>query len=151
MNANGKWWVVGIVAVVILAVGGGIWMANKNSKTRKLENSKLETPMTASPAPTPEAVTGNVVEVTVEGSNYKFSPTTITALRGDTVRLTFKSMGGIHNLVIDQFEVETSQLGEGEEEEVEFVADKMGGVEDYCAIANHKAMGMVGKLIVGGQ
>src|SRR3989339_1333185 len=134
MNANGKWWVVGIVAVVILAVGGGIWMANKNSKTRKLENSKLETPMTASPAPTPEAVTGNVVEVTVAGSNYKFSPTTITALRGDTVRLTFKSMGGIHNLVIDQFEVETSQLGEGEEEEVEFVADKMGTFEYYCAI-----------------
>ena len=148
MNANGKWWVVGIIAVVILAVGGGVWMANKNSKAPKLQNSKLETPMTASPAPTPEAVTGNVVEVTVEGSNYKFSPSTINAKKGDTVRLTFKSVGGIHDLTLDEFEVQTSQLGDGEEEEVEFVADKAGTFEFYCAVANHKAMGMVGKLLI---
>jgi len=135
---------------VLVAVGGGIlWLRNTNPKPQI--PSSLEMPVPGSDVEEKVVTSGKVVEVTVEGSNFKFSPTTITALRGDTVKLTFKSMGGIHNLVIDQFGVETSQLGEGEEEEVEFVVDKMGTFEYYCAVADHRAMGMTGKLIVGGE
>ena len=144
MNASGKWLVIG--AIVLVAVGAGGVLISSKPKTQKL---KIEVPVVASP--TPEAVSGDVVEAPVEGSSYKFSPSKITALRGDTVRLTFKSTGGIHNLVIDQFGVETSQLGDGEEEEVEFVVDKMGTFEYYCAMANHQTMGMIGKLVVGGE
>lgn len=67
---------------------------------------------------------------------------------GDTVRLTFKSSGGTHDLIIDELVVATNQIGDEEEEEVEFVADKAGTFEYYCSVANHRAMGMIGKLIV---
>ncbi len=140
MNANGKWWIAGIVIVVILAVGGAVVMSKPKTQ------NQLTVPVATSP--TPEAVTGTVAEVVVEGSNYKFSPATLKVKKGDTVKLAFKSTGGIHNLVIDEFGVETSQLGEGEEEEVEFVADKTGTFEYYCSVANHRAMGMTGKLVV---
>lgn len=150
MNASGKWLIVAVVVVV--GIGGGILVATKNSKTPRLENSNVVgMPVPGSNVEKKVVTSGKVVEVTVEGSNYKFSPATIKAKQGDTVKLTFKSTGGIHNLVIDQFGVETSQLGEGEEEEVEFVADKMGTFEYYCAVANHRAMGMKGTLVVGGE
>lgn len=64
------------------------------------------------------------------------------------VRLTFKSQGPLHNFVIDDYDVATSELGEEEEEEVEFVADKSGTFEYYCSVGNHRQQGMRGKLVV---
>ena len=62
--------------------------------------------------------------------------------------VTFKSMGGMHDFMIDEFEVATNQIGDGEEEEMEFVADKIGTFEYYCSVDGHRQLGMVGKLIV---
>lgn len=141
--------VIGII--VLVAIGAGGILINSKVKTQKSKvetQSQLTAPSLASPEPTPEAASGNVVEMVVEGSNFKFSPATIKVKKGDTVRLTFKSTGGIHDLVIDEFEVRTSQLGDGEEEEMEFVAGKTGTFEYYCSVANHKSMGMTGKLVV---
>lgn len=147
MNASGKWVVVGIIVLTAAVIGGVVVNSKLKSQKSKVEtqNLQLQEPVVS---PTPEAVSGKVVEVTVEGSNYKFSPTTIEAKKGDTVKLTFKSAGGIHDLTLDEFGVQTSQLGEGEEEEVEFVADKTGTFEYYCSVGNHRKMGMVGKLVV---
>src|SRR3989344_1215673 len=93
-------------------------------------------------------VVGAVKEFTVEGSPFKFVPNVINVKKGDTVRVTFKNVTGTHDFVIDEFDVRTNQIGEGEEEEVEFIADKAGTFEYYCSVGNHRAMGMVGKLIV---
>ncbi len=143
---------------MVLAVGGGIWLARNNSKTSTIQDTKPQTQniQLVEPVanPTPETVVqtnGKTVEVTIEGSNFKFTPNVIDAMRGDTIKLIFKSGGGIHDLMIDAFDVQTSQLGDGEEEEVEFVVDKMGTFEFYCSVANHRSMGMTGKLRVGGQ
>ena len=54
----------------------------------------------------------------------------------------------MHDFMIDEFEVATNQIGDGEEEEMEFVADKIGTFEYYCSVGNHRAQGMKGKLIV---
>lgn len=151
MNASGKWIIIGVLVLVVAGAGGVLINSKvKSQKKSKVEtqNSKLETPVVINTTPTPEAVLGNVVEVTVEGSNYKFSPAVITAKKGDTVKLVFSSSGGIHDLLIDEFGVQTSQLGEGEGEEVEFVADKIGTFEYYCSVGNHRKMGMTGKLVV---
>ncbi len=140
--------------VVVLAgavIGGRLWVRSRPGLQNDVSWSGRVTVPSAESTGTPEAkteTTGKTVEVTVEGSNYKFSPATIKAEKGDTVRLTFKSVGGIHDLTIDEFEVQTSQLGDEEEEETEFVADKTGTFEYYCSIAGHRAMGMKGQLIV---
>ena len=163
MNASGKWLVVGIIVVV--GIGGGVLLLrNTNhpaerdpasqdksqtpSSNETVGQPSLEMPVPGSNVEETVVTSGKEVEVTVEGSNYKFNPATIKAEKGDTVRLTFKSVGGIHDLTIDEFEVQTSQLGDEEEEETEFVADKTGTFEYYCSVGNHRKMGMTGQLIV---
>ena len=91
---------------------------------------------------------GKEVEFTVDGSNFKYVPATLKVKKGDTVRVLFKNVGGFHDFVIDEFEVKSNQIGDGDEEEVEFIASKTGAFDYYCSVGNHRKMGMVGKLIV---
>lgn len=148
-KGTGMWLVLGIVGLVVVV--GGVLM---------LKNSKTETP---SPVTQPETGTvveeptvvpaegvmaGQTKEFTVEGSPFKFTPKEIRVKKGDTVVVTFKNAQGTHDFAIDEFDVKTNQIGEGEEEEVEFVASKVGTFEYYCSVGNHRAQGMVGKLIV---
>ena len=138
-----------VLVVIVLAgvIGGGAWYFAKKQESRS-KNQGLEQVNQVAEEVVATKDSGKIVEVTVEGSNYKFIPNVINTKKGDTVILIFKSTGAIHNLVIDEFGVETNKIGDGEEEEVEFVADKTGTFEYYCSVANHKSMGMVGKLVV---
>jgi plastocyanin len=85
---------------------------------------------------------------TITGKNYSFDPKTITVKKGDLVKITLKNSGGTHDLKIDEFKVATAKLTNGQSATVEFTADKKGTFEYYCSVGNHRAMGMVGKLIV---
>lgn len=89
-----------------------------------------------------------VREFTVAGRNYSFTPATIRVKKGETVRITFESAGGIHDWKIDEFNAATKQIASGQSETIEFVADKVGTFEYYCSIGSHRAQGMVGTLIV---
>ena len=150
-----KVWALVLVALVLAGViGGGAWYITKTQnsklKTQNLQQVNQVTDLATNAVEEVVAAkdSGKTVEVTVEGSNYKFIPNVINTKKGDTVILIFKSTGAIHNLVIDEFGVETNKIGDGEEEEMEFVADKAGTFEFYCSVANHRAMGMTGKLTV---
>jgi plastocyanin len=154
-----------IVAIVLVVIAGSAYFLTKNSSTTlpaatptptQAMMDMTETP-SASPSEsmqmTPEATgamkeSGNVKEVTVTGANFKFTPSTITVKKGDTVRVTFKSSGGFHDFVIDEYDVQTKMVDTGLSDTVEFVADKAGTFEYYCSVGNHRQMGMVGKLIV---
>ena len=147
---KGLW--IGIGIVVLMVAGGGVLLLrNTNPKSSEIVGQPdLQVPVAEETA-VPEAkveTTGKTVEVVVEGSQFKFLPATIKAKKGDTVVVMFKSMGGMHGFTIDEFEVATNQIGDGEEEEMEFVADKTGTFEYYCSVGNHRAQGMKGKLIV---
>ncbi|MDB5254058.1 MAG: Blue (Type 1) copper protein [Parcubacteria group bacterium] len=89
-----------------------------------------------------------VKEVTVNGSNFAFDPKTITVNKGDTVKITFKNVGGMHDFKIDEFNVATKKINGGESDTVTFVADKTGSFEYYCSVGTHRQMGMKGTLIV---
>lgn len=147
-----------VVILVIAAVGGGaVFMMRKN----KIQNTAAmptpsvmttqESPM-ISPAATDagsmQTDANNTVKFTVEGSNFKFAPSALKVKKGDSVEITFKNVGGTHNLVIDEFKVATNKIGDGEEETVSFVADKTGTFDYYCSVGNHRAMGMQGVLTV---
>ncbi len=89
-----------------------------------------------------------VREFTISGQNFSFAPASIAVNEGDRVRITFKNASGFHDLKIDEFAVATKQIQGGQEEVVEFVANKKGTFEYYCSVGNHRAMGMTGSLIV---
>jgi len=90
----------------------------------------------------------NVVDFNVSGENFKFTPNAMTVKKGEKVKITFKSTAGLHNLVIDEYNVKTVQVNTDGTTSVEFLADKAGSFEFYCSVANHKAQGMVGTFIV---
>ncbi len=87
-------------------------------------------------------------EIVVEGSNYKFSPNTITIKKNEKVRILFKSKDGVHDLRVDELNIATRAISAGQEDFVEFTPDKSGTFEFYCSIGNHRAMGMKGTLAI---
>lgn len=92
--------------------------------------------------------TGEVKEFVVEGGMFYFSPESIEVNEGDTVRIVFKNVEGLHDWVIDEFNARTAVIQAGQEETIEFVANQKGEFEYYCSVGNHRAQGMVGTLIV---
>lgn len=66
----------------------------------------------------------------------------------DRVKVTFRVNRGRHTWTIKQFNVFTRELGPGERETVEFVADRPGIYEYYCSVGDHKNLGMSGRLVV---
>ncbi|HBC73124.1 MAG: Plastocyanin [Candidatus Amesbacteria bacterium GW2011_GWB1_47_19] len=159
--------IIGVILAVGLAlVGGGVWWLQRKESGAPGTGEVMRGPEIVTPAdefepaatpelsPVPTQATEiqggavNIKKFTVEGSNYKFSPATIKVKKGDTVQLTFKSMDAIHDWSLDVFDAATNQIGEGEEEEIEFVAEKAGTFEFYCSVGNHRQMGMKGKFIV---
>lgn len=116
--------------------------------TQSATGSATET--TASPSGNISATeqTGSVKAFTVTGTSFKFAPATMVVNAGDTVRITFKNAGGVHDFVIDELKVATKQNQSGQEETVQFVATKPGTYNYYCSVGNHRAMGMEGTLTV---
>ena len=133
-----------IIIALIVIIGGYFLFTSKKMQPINVETQKtqqvMETPTTTASM--------NVKSFTVEGGNFTFTPTMITVAKGDTVRITFKNMEGFHDLVIDEFNAKTKQISAGQEETIEFVADKVGTFEYYCSVGSHRAMGMVGTLEV---
>jgi len=89
-----------------------------------------------------------VKEFTVTGENFSFTPSLITVKKGDRVRIIFKNANGLHNLIIDEFNVATKTIQGGNQDTVEFTADKTGSFQYYCSVGTHRAMGMWGTLKV---
>lgn len=84
----------------------------------------------------------------VNGGNFYFTPSIIKVKKGDTVKIVFKNDGGMHNWVLDEFDVTMNPNKTGETSTVEFVADKTGTFEYYCSVGQHRQMGMKGTLVV---
>jgi plastocyanin len=138
--------VIAVVAIVSIAV---IYV--NSTKIINQEAPKETTGNVISPASTdqaPPAPAETIKTFTVTGQNFSFSPASLTVNQGDTVRIIFKSASGFHDFGIDEFKVATKQIQGGQEETVEFIADKTGVFEYYCSVGNHRAMGMKGALTV---
>lgn len=88
------------------------------------------------------------ISIAITGKSFEFSQKEITVKKGQTLTINFESTGGFHDFVIDEFSAKTDQVNPGTKTSVTFVADKAGEFDYYCSVGQHRAMGMVGKLIV---
>lgn len=151
---------VGIGLIVIALLAGGYYLLNKDTNSDDSMVMATPTP-TAQPTSTPEAAgpsvtptsstptpTAAVKTFNISAKNYSFSPNSVTVNQGDTVKIILKNTGGTHDLVIDEFNVDTGLLEDGESKTVQFVANKKGSFEFYCSFSDHRAMGMVGTIKV---
>ncbi len=142
-------------AIILLLIVGGLFFSlgtdSSDQNTNTLGESTQETSendkVTDTNDPADET-DGKLVEIEMQGGMYYFSTEEITVNKGDTVHITLTSEEGMHNIVIDEFNVQSDVVNEGEAITIEFVADKAGEFEYYCSVGNHRQMGMVGTLIV---
>ena len=95
-----------------------------------------------------EMTEGKTVSVTLEAKSFSFSQKEIRVKKGDKVKITLVNKDGFHDWAVDGFNAKTKQLQVGQSDTIEFVADKTSTFEYYCSVGQHRANGMVGKLIV---
>ena len=146
--------IVGVI-VLLLLLGGGIYFASQKSSSKDVMQQKTAVEATPTSVPTettqqatPTASTAKVMEVTVNAGSFYFKPNKITVKKGQEVKLTFVNDGGMHDFVIDELQVKTDVIGSGKSTTVTFTPDKVGTFTYYCSVANHRAMGMTGTLVV---
>lgn len=152
-----------IVVVVLIVLGGGYVLMNGNkSGTMTPPASDSTMPATGTSGAEEKVVTtttgtpgslmekGAAKEFTLDSSEFKFDIKTITVKSGDTVKLTLTNSGKMpHDWVVDEFTgAKTKKITNGQTDTITFVADKVGTYEYYCSVGQHRANGMVGKLIV---
>lgn len=134
--------------VALLALIGIVLVLNRQSTTSPAVTQQQTTQNQENVLPSPSATASATKEFTVTGSSFTFDPKELRVKKGDAVRITFKNAGGFHDFTIDEFNVKTKQIPAGEEDTIEFVADKTGSFAYYCSVGNHREMGMEGALVV---
>lgn len=153
--------IVGIVVVLVLVVGAVVYnnMSSPVATQPVAVAPVPQAPVPVAPAavsvPTPavpvapDITTAPVVKsFTVTGKNFSFEPKTLAVAKGDTVKITLNNVEGFHDLKIDEFQAATKHIQAGQQDTIQFVADKSGAFEFYCSVGEHRQMGMTGTLTV---
>ncbi len=148
-----------LVLVLVLIVGGGLYYLANRQKATPVENAMpvvgasgvTEMVVEETPLATGEASEekGPTKTFTLDTKEFAFSVKEIKVKKGDSVTVTLTNSGAMpHNWVVDEFNANTQTITNGKTDSVTFTADKVGTFEYYCSIGQHRANGMVGKLIV---
>lgn len=149
MNKGIIWIIVILVVVgaIVLFSGNTTQAPNSESAIDNLSNMQ-SVPVDGGTNLKPVEDTKVIREFVIEGSPFKFSVKEMRVNLGETVKVTFKNIEGKHDWRVDELDAATKIINAGEEETIEFVADKVGNFEYYCSVGNHRQLGMVGTLIV---
>jgi plastocyanin len=89
-------------------------------------------------------------KITIEMSEYKFSPDTLTASPGATVQVTLKNVGALqHDFHVDVVNATSPLVDPGKSTDFSFTAPSQPGqYQFWCTVPGHKELGMVGTLTV---
>ncbi len=91
---------------------------------------------------------GNAVSYTINATEFKYDPNTITAAPGQTVNITLVNKGTVkHTFVIDATKT-TITADVGQSATGSFTAPAAGTYTFYCDQPGHKDAGMTGTLTV---
>ena len=135
--------VYGLVYYFVLAKKGGY-----NNTSAAVPSYVTPTAMPTVPSQATSA-TVSAQKITVEGSEFAFSPSDITLKKGQPAELTFKNTGAFpHNLTIADLNVKTKTIQPGEQDTVQFTPDKTGQFSFICTVPGHADKGMKGTLTV---
>ncbi len=143
--------IIVVIAVVALIVVAWLLIPNQPSP----DDAAMENDLSGGTdyfdttiAPVNPSANQSAKEITIIGSNFKFSPNEIKVKQGDLVRVTFKNSDGMHDWQLPQFNAGTAVIQAGQQQTVEFTANQPGQFEYYCSVGNHRQMGMKGTLII---
>lgn len=157
------WQWIAIYAVIAVVLYGAFYylvLAKKGGST--YNNNSAVVPSYTSPTTAPttiqttpqsqtpsSAATAQMQKITVQGTEFAFSPSTITLKKGQPAEITFKNMGAFpHNLTISGLSVKTKTIQPGEEDTIQFTPNKTGQFAFLCTVPGHADKGMKGTLTV---
>ncbi len=132
-----------LIAIIILAItilGILIWQ-QENKSSRVLPESKTTTNEMPTAKKTAETFDADQ-EFVITAKQWEFNPNTITVNEGDKVRLKITSTDVPHGFALPTFKI-NRRLEPGQEEIIEFIANKKGSFEFFCSVycgAGHKNM-----------
>jgi plastocyanin len=171
-NNSGKAVLIVIIAILAIAViylvatrGGG------NTKAPADNNIAEQTPAPEAAKPDPmkaqipaeltdeqkaqlkagvEAHEPKEVTFNITAGSFYFTPNEIRVKQGDKVKIVLTNVLGTHDFVLEAFNVRTKITKNGENDAIEFTADKKGAFEFYCSVGNgyHRMKGQIGVLLV---
>ena len=142
-----------VFVLVVVVLGGGYFVMKGNAPAvqpaEMMEATTTPEPV-ASGATGADTSMGAVKEFTLDSFEFGYDQKTVTVKKGDTVKITLTNSGKMmHDWVVDEFTgAKMKRVTNGQTGTVTFVADKAGTFEYYCSVGQHRANGMVGKLVV---
>ena len=101
--------------------------------------------VTASPVVTAHVVNPDTI-ITVDSTNLRFSPSTVTIDEGDAVRFFWDGQILPHNAVDDNGTFDSGETKTDEDYRFVFIQGLNGTFEYYCE--PHRSLGMIGQIIV---
>jgi plastocyanin len=141
--------------VIGLVIYGAVYYFLLAKNGKGYGGNSATVPSYASPTATQAAPsqalsgTAQMQKVTVEGSEYAFTPSTFTLKKGQPVELTFKNTGAFpHNLSIPDLNIKTKTIQAGERDIITFTPNKTGQFSFMCTVLGHADKGMNGILTV---
>ena len=147
--------IIGVIVLLLIVAGVGAYFFSRENvendsamEQGEVTENTMEKVSPTVTAENPPAAVGKSKEISITASNFKFSQTKLSIKKGESVKIIFKNTEGMHDFVIDELDVRTKVLKEGEEETLEFVAEETGNFEFYCSVGEHRQQGMVGTLTV---
>lgn len=149
---------IGVAVIVLLIVGGGAFLASRNTAPTDsgdvaggIELTESESMMnegTTGSETNADIVAGDTQVINLEAGSYYYKPSEIRVKKGQKVRIVMNSVDMMHDFNIDELGVKIPITQAGNTATVEFTADTVGEFEYYCSVGNHKLQGQVGTLIV---
>ena len=136
---------IGIVIIALVIIVAGYFLLRRSYQAPTVTPEKtgraIETP------PTAQAPTSGATEISVVGTEFSFSPASISVKAGEQVKITFRNNGRVpHNLILEGLGIETKTISGGQTDIVEFIAPSLGTYAFFCSIPGHRAAGMEGSL-----
>ena len=91
---------------------------------------------------------GKVVEISIDGDHYAFSPARIEVQKDDLVKITFHARDIAHSFTIDAYRI-AKRAAAGQTTVFEFRADQTGTFPFYCNLTqDDKCRQMKGEIVV---
>ncbi|MFA5946547.1 MAG: plastocyanin/azurin family copper-binding protein [Patescibacteria group bacterium] len=150
-------WLIPGFAVLLLGAGCALSKSQTNqvpSETTPIAEKKMDAPVSGVRAPDPGSRESEEASsepssphiVTVDGGEFFFDPSSITAKTGETLMINFGTVTGHHIFTIDELNIAQAMTPGGS---VTFtVPSTPGRYTYYCSVGPHRTLGMTGTLIV---
>lgn len=139
-----------LLTVAVVGLGGFLLLRNKNTDTSLNNANSVETGTNVNQVMPADASVTAAREITIEANEFKFIPNEIRVKKGQTIKITLKNTGQMqHDWMVEKMGgASIDRTAANTSNSIIITPSQVGTFTTFCSVGNHRAQGMVGKLIV---